>query len=243
MHMARTATTALSSVLALIMPAAIAFKGMADTRPGEAGTRTEETVAYAGEIRAHAVRGTRRTPTGQRRKIRVARDALEGQAATFVAAGLTEQRYEAAARASRSSSQARTAALERQRAERRAQRREAARRQLEAAGPAGWIRACLRVTGVPGHWYGGLWTIARRESGFDPHAFNGWDANAASGEPSRGLFQTTWPTFRAHHQSGTSWDINDPVANCAAAVNYIKSQYGDIARVQQANGSSAPKGY
>ncbi|MEU6119932.1 transglycosylase SLT domain-containing protein [Streptomyces sp. NPDC047117] len=196
-------------------------------------------MAYTGKTRPHTTRAGHRAPPPPRRKVRVSPGALEGQAATFVAAGLTEQRYEAAARASRSSSEARTAALE----ERRAQRREAARRQLEAAGPAGWIRGCLRVTGVPGHWYAGLWTIARRESGFDPRAFNGWDANAVAGEPSRGLFQTTWPTFRAHHQAGTAWDINDPVANCAAAVNYIKSQYGDISRVQQADSGSPPRGY
>ncbi|WP_196943291.1 transglycosylase SLT domain-containing protein [Streptomyces sclerotialus] len=198
---------------------------------------------HAGKTRQDTARAGRRAPATPCRKARVSPAALEGQVATFVAAGLTEQRYEAAARASRASSEARSAALERRRAELRAERREAARRQLTAAGPAGWIRACLRVTGSPGHWYGGLWTIARRESGFNPSAFNGWDANAAAGEPSRGLFQTTWPTFRTHHQPGTAWDINDPVANCAAAVNYIKAQYGDISRVQQADAGSPPQGY
>ncbi|POX36085.1 hypothetical protein C3486_35415 [Streptomyces sp. Ru73] len=239
MHLARTATTALSSVLALIIPAAIALEGLPDMRPGEAGTRTEEAALAGGNSRPAAAEAGRGAPATPCRKVRVSPAALEGQAATFVAAGLTEQRYEAAARASRSSSEARSAALE----EQREARREEARRRLETAGPEGWIRACLRVTGSPDHWYTGLWTIARRESGFDPRAFNGWDANAAAGEPSRGLFQTTWPTFRAHHQSGTSWDINDPVANCAAAVNYIKAQYGDISRVQQANAGSPPQGY
>ncbi|MFI8993867.1 transglycosylase SLT domain-containing protein [Streptomyces sp. NPDC053542] len=242
MHVARTAATALSSVLVLIIPAAIVISGMADMRPGEAGTHTEEAALYGGDARPAAATAGHRAPAAAGRKVRVSPAGLEGQAATFVAAGLTEQRFEAAARASRASSEARSAALE-ERRRAAARKRAEARERVEATGPAGWIRACLRVTGSPEYWYAGLWTIARRESGFDPNAFNGWDANAVAGEPSRGLFQTTMGTFRAHHQPGTAWDINDPVANCAAAVNYIKAQYGDISRVQQADSGSPPKGY
>jgi SLT domain-containing protein len=43
--------------------------------------------------------------------------------------------------------------------------------------------------------------------------------------------QTIMGTFRAYHQAGTSGNIFDPVANAAAAINYIKSRYGSINNV------------
>lgn len=216
------------------MPASIVYQAGGEwyvAQPGE--RRIEEAGVQARKKPAHAGRSASRGQPSCRR-IKVSPVALEGQADTFLAAGLLDQRAAAASRASRSSSRAREAA---------AQRRAAERRPAVVTGPVGWIRACMRVTGIPGDWYAGLWTIAQRESGFDPHAYNGWDANAAAGEPSRGLFQTTGPTFRTHHQPGTPWDIDDPVANCAAAVNYIKAQYGDIAHVQQADAARPPTGY
>lgn len=133
--------------------------------------------------------------------------------------------------------------------ERASRARAAAAAKARAAAPRyannlnGWIAQCIAKTHAPGWWANGLKTIALRESSGNPRAFNGWDSNAAAGIPSKGLMQTIEPTFRAYHQSGTSWDIFDPVANCASSVNYIKSRYGSISNVQQANPAMPPKGY
>lgn len=42
---------------------------------------------------------------------------------------------------------------------------------------------------------------------------------------------TIMSTFQAYHQSGTSSNIFDPVANAAAAINYIRSVYGNVSNV------------
>ncbi|MEV8022493.1 transglycosylase SLT domain-containing protein [Streptomyces sp. NPDC086554] len=106
------------------------------------------------------------------------------------------------------------------------------------------IAKAMGLTGVSGSkWAEGIATIIRRESGGNARAVNNWDSNAKAGNASRGLMQVIPPTFKAYHQAGTSWDIFDPVANIAAAINYIKARYGDISRVQQADPSKPPKGY
>ena len=64
------------------------------------------------------------------------------------------------------------------------------------------------------------------ESGGNPNAINLTDSNAARGDPSRGLLQTIGATFRAYHWPGTSWNIYDPLANIAAAINYARHRYG-----------------
>ncbi|MFF4952843.1 transglycosylase SLT domain-containing protein [Streptomyces chattanoogensis] len=107
-----------------------------------------------------------------------------------------------------------------------------------------YIAKAMSLTGVSEpKWADGIATIIRRESGGNVRAVNGWDSNAAAGTPSKGLMQVIEPTFRAYHQAGTRWDIFDPVANIAAAINYIRGRYGDISRVQQADPSKPPKGY
>jgi SLT domain-containing protein len=40
--------------------------------------------------------------------------------------------------------------------------------------------------------------------------------------------QTIMATFTAYHQAGTSNNIYDPVANIAAAINYIRATYGTV---------------
>ncbi|MFE3579395.1 tape measure protein [Streptomyces vinaceus] len=106
------------------------------------------------------------------------------------------------------------------------------------------IARAMSLTGVGGSkWSDGIATIIRRESGGNARAVNNWDSNAKAGNSSRGLMQVVPTTFKAYHQSGTSWDIFDPVANIAAAINYIKARYGDISRVQQADPTKPPKGY
>ncbi|AJC54001.1 tape measure protein [Streptomyces sp. 769] len=107
-----------------------------------------------------------------------------------------------------------------------------------------WIKAALGKTGTTGsRWVQGLITLITRESSGNPNAVNNWDSNAAAGDPSKGLCQVIGSTFRAYHQDGTSWNILDPIANIAAAINYIKARYGDISNVQQANPNLPPKGY
>jgi SLT domain-containing protein len=108
---------------------------------------------------------------------------------------------------------------------------------------SGWIQAALGLTGTPGTWAGPLSVLIGRESGGNPNAINRTDSNAQAGHPSQGLMQTIPGTFNAYHQAGTSWNILDPVANIAAGINYIKSRYGSIFNVQQANPNLPPKGY
>jgi SLT domain-containing protein len=58
-----------------------------------------------------------------------------------------------------------------------------------------------------------------------------------------GYAQVIPGTFAENHQAGTSDRIYDPVANIAAAINYIWRRYGDISRVQQANRLRDPAAY
>lgn len=116
--------------------------------------------------------------------------------------------------------------------------------QMAVASPAGrWIQHAMAKTGTPDNWFWGLYTIAQRESSMNPNAVNNWDSNASAGTASKGLMQVIQPTFNAHHEPGTSYDILEPVANVSAAINYIKARYGDISNVQQANPNMPPKGY
>ena len=58
--------------------------------------------------------------------------------------------------------------------------------------------------------------------------------------------QTIMTTFEAYHQAGTSNNIYDPVANVAAAINYIKAVYGTVANVpgvRAVNSGGAYVGY
>lgn len=66
------------------------------------------------------------------------------------------------------------------------------------------------------------------ESSGDPNAINDYDSNAQNGDPSRGLMQTIGATFNEWHVSGTSTNIYDPLANIAAALNYIQDVYGYV---------------
>jgi SLT domain-containing protein len=79
----------------------------------------------------------------------------------------------------------------------------------------------------------GLQTLCKRESSDDPNAINKDDRNAtgpivADDAPqncSRGVAQCIPPTFAAHHVTGTSVSIYDPVANIAAAMQYVRKRY------------------
>lgn len=126
----------------------------------------------------------------------------------------------------------------------------------EATARAFAEQACDRTL-APRSWVTGvgngsnLLTLIFRESSFKPNAVNRDDVNAtgpvqADGAKlncSRGYAQVIPDTFAENHQAGTSDRIYDPVANIAAAINYIWRRYGDISRVQQANPHRPPAPY
>lgn len=113
---------------------------------------------------------------------------------------------------------------------------------------------------VTSGWVNGMTTIALRESAYnDPRwQVNKSDSNAngpvqVDGAPlnsSRGGWQCIPSTFAANHVAGTSLNIYDRVASCAAAMRYVMGRYGvsrdgfDLAqKVQQADPNRKPRGY
>lgn len=98
---------------------------------------------------------------------------------------------------------------------------------------AGWVRAAMRITGVPESWFGPLMARMMQESGGNPRAINLWDINARRGIPSKGLFQTIDPTFQAFRDRRLPNDIWNPVANAVAAINYMKQRYGSVFNLPQ----------
>jgi len=101
------------------------------------------------------------------------------------------------------------------------------------AGPAtgggidAWIAEALARTGVPASWAPALRTIAEHESSLNPAAAN-VAAGANPGGTPLGLMQMLPTTFAAHAQPGHR-NIFDPVDNLSAAIDYIRSRYGDPA--------------
>jgi len=93
---------------------------------------------------------------------------------------------------------------------------------------ASWITSALLLTGTPLSWGAAVQRRIMFESGGNPNAINLTDINAQQGHPSQGLMQTIPSTFFGYHQPGTSMNITDPIANIAAALNYIKAVYGTI---------------
>ncbi|MES4888660.1 transglycosylase SLT domain-containing protein [Streptomyces sp. NPDC096012] len=118
------------------------------------------------------------------------------------------------------------------------------------------LQAC-ELTAAPKEWVTGvgndanLLTLIERESRFDANAVNQSDVNATGPRQvdgarlncSRGYTQVIPDTFAADHEAGTTNRIYDPVANIAAAINYIWRRYGDISGVQQANPHLPPHPY
>jgi hypothetical protein len=91
---------------------------------------------------------------------------------------------------------------------------------------AGLVRLALAMEGLSQGLAGRVLYQMSTESGGNPNAQNNWDINAQRGDPSRGLMQTIGSTFRAYHWPGTSWNIFDPLANIAAAINYARHVCG-----------------
>jgi TP901 family phage tail tape measure protein len=91
------------------------------------------------------------------------------------------------------------------------------------AGVQQWRGLVLRALGMEGlspSLVGAVLYQMQTESGGNPRAINLTDINAQHGDPSRGLMQTIMSTFLAYHWPGTSFDIYNPLANIAAALNY-----------------------
>jgi SLT domain-containing protein len=118
------------------------------------------------------------------------------------------------------------------------------------------IRNALSAKGITdpaarARWEAGMMTVVSREDAkFDPDATNLSDSNARRGDPSRGYFQFTGETFRAHHEPGTANDPRDGEAAAAAFINYARTRYGvawdgsNLAHnIQQADPTRPPRGY
>jgi hypothetical protein len=90
----------------------------------------------------------------------------------------------------------------------------------------GWIRAAMAATQTPQTpaFIGGLLARAWQESGWNPHAINLTDSNAAAGHPSEGWFQTIGPTFASYALPGHG-NIWNPVDNAIAAIRYMRAAY------------------
>jgi LysM repeat protein len=93
----------------------------------------------------------------------------------------------------------------------------------------GWIQEAQAILAENGYTvsYNAIYETAMNESSGDPTAENGWDSNAAEGDPSIGLMQTTQTTFDAYALPGYD-DITNPVDNIIAAAIYAQDTYGGL---------------
>jgi phage-related protein len=91
---------------------------------------------------------------------------------------------------------------------------------------AGLAAQALMMAGLSSSQLPRFLALMQAESGGNPMAINTYDSNAMAGNASRGLMQVIPTTFAAYHVPGTSNNIFDPLANMAAAANYIKHVYG-----------------
>lgn len=87
-----------------------------------------------------------------------------------------------------------------------------------------WLTAALALTGTPVSWLPGLLKLVQAESGGDPTAVN---SQGVGGEHATGLLQTLPSTFAEYAVAGLG-NIMNPIANAAAAINYIKKTYGSV---------------
>jgi hypothetical protein len=93
----------------------------------------------------------------------------------------------------------------------------------------GWINEAISILNQHGYSvsYNAIYETAMNESSGNPGAENDSDSNAANGNPSKGLMQTTQTTFDAYTISGYN-DIWNPVDNIIAAVIYAQDTYGGL---------------
>lgn len=92
---------------------------------------------------------------------------------------------------------------------------------------SGQISQALGLMGLPQKLAPGVKKIIMRESTGKADAVNGWDSNAASGTPSKGLMQLIDTTFKnAVLPSLADKGIFDPVANITAGVRTMIANHG-----------------
>lgn len=91
---------------------------------------------------------------------------------------------------------------------------------------AGLAAMAIQLGGLSSSQLPAFLALMQAESGGNPGAINLYDSNAMMGQASRGLMQVIPSTFAAYHVAGTSNNILDPLANMAAAANYIRHVYG-----------------
>jgi cell wall-associated NlpC family hydrolase len=116
---------------------------------------------------------------------------------------------------------------------------------------AATVMQAARMVGVKG-WdssdvVGGILGMIQPESGGNPRAMNDYDVNWQNHIPSVGLMQMITPNLRYYHEPGTSTDgtatelvgpqghsfivpawMVDPLANIAAAMNYMVAGFGSV---------------
>ena len=103
----------------------------------------------------------------------------------------------------------------------------------------GWLTAALGITGTPMSWISGLLRLVQAESGGNPIA---WNPISVNGEHATGLLQTLPSTFASYAVKGLG-DIFNPIANAAAAINYIKRTYGSVYNTPLFTSAGAYVGY
>lgn len=92
----------------------------------------------------------------------------------------------------------------------------------------GHVVRALAMLGLSPSWTQSTLRRMNQESGGDPRAINNWDSNARRGTPSKGLMQVIDPTFAAHYDPRTKFDIWDPMANIVASMKYAMKRYGSL---------------
>ncbi|WP_297419475.1 transglycosylase SLT domain-containing protein [Clostridium sp.] len=93
-----------------------------------------------------------------------------------------------------------------------------------------WLKQAIQATGTSSSWLSDLEIIAEKESSGNPNSINLTDINAQEGHPSQGLMQMIPSTFQEYMMNGHN-NINNPIDNAIAAINYIKARYGTITNV------------
>jgi SLT domain-containing protein len=88
---------------------------------------------------------------------------------------------------------------------------------------ASWLTQALKADGKPQSWLGDLEWLVNAESSGNPDAV---DPIVVDGQNATGLLQTLPSTFSEYANPSVGGGILNPVANAAAAINYIASRYG-----------------
>jgi hypothetical protein len=91
------------------------------------------------------------------------------------------------------------------------------------------FKRALELTGKPSgpDQVSKLLSLAQQESGLNAGSSNDWDSNAAAGNPSKGILQTTLSTFASYKLPGYD-NILNALDNAIASVRYQYARYGGL---------------